>query len=164
MTYDKVTITAMTREYAHIISLWKYDGIYSFYDHSEENVNKYMDGTYFVCTNKIGELVGYFCFGANARIPTIENNVYSEDFLDIGLGLRPDLCSKGYGLAFLNDGLDYAQKLYSTTQFRLSVAIFNERAINVYKRAGFYVEREVTNSHFKNKFIIMKCTRQNTAV
>ena len=38
MPYDKTAIIAMTEEYAREISKWKYDGIYSFYDHSEANV------------------------------------------------------------------------------------------------------------------------------
>ncbi len=159
MTFDKTIITAMTKEYARTIFRWKYDDIYSFYDHKEGNINGYMDGTHFACTNADGELVGYFCFGEDARIPTIEENVYDNGFLDIGLGLRPDLCGKKYGALFLNDGMDYAQNMLNAEKFRLSVATFNERAIKVYKKAGFYVELEVTNSYFKNKFFIMKCIR-----
>ena len=152
-------IIPMTEEYGHAIALWKYEGIYSFYNHDEENINEYMDGTHFACTNAAGELIGYFCFGADARVPTIEENVYDEGFLDIGLGLRPDLCGKKYGLSFLLNGLAYAQKLFIANCFRLSVAAFNERAIKVYRKAGFFVEQEVTNSYYKNKFFIMKCIR-----
>ena len=157
---DKVSISAMTTEYALLISRWKYDGVYSFYDHNERNVEGYMDGTHFACTDKDGEIIGYFCFGEDARIPTIEENVYDDGFLDVGLGLRPDLCGKKYGSSFLDKGLEYAQQKYGTKQFRLSVAVFNERAIKVYAKADFYVEREVTNSYFMNKFIIMKSVRK----
>ena len=156
MPYDKINITAMTEECASTISQWKYGGIYSFYDHREDDVSGYMSGTYFACKDTHGDLIGYFCFGEDARIPTIEKDVYDEGFLDIGLGLRPDLCGKKIGLSFLNCGLDYAKKSFGTINFRLSVAIFNERAVKVYKRAGFYIEHEVTNSYFKNKFFIMK--------
>ena len=159
MHHDKAKIVAMTTEHARAISLWKYDGIYSFYDHSESNVEGYMDGTHFVCTNESGDLIGYFCFGEDARIPTIEENVYNDGFLDVGLGLRPDLCGKKLGASFLKMGLDYAQKTFNTKWFRLSVAAFNERDVKVYAKVGFYIEREVTNSYFKNKFIIMKCVR-----
>ena len=151
-----MTITYMTEEYARAISLWIYDDKYSFYDHNESIIAEYMDGTHFACINADEELIGYFCFGTDARIPTKESDVYNEDILDIGLGLRPDLCGKGHGLLFLNSGLSYAHKRYGTNQFRLSVAAFNERAIKVYRKAGFFEKHEVTNSHFKNKFIIME--------
>jgi len=147
-------IIEMTMEYAEAISLWKYDGIYSFYDQDENDAVGFMDGTHFVYI-KDGELIGYFCFGAEARIPTVEENVYDNEFLDIGLGLRPDLCGKGYGLSFFQSGLDHADTLHNTRNFRLSVAAFNERAIKLYEKAGFIIDREVTNSYFNNKFFIM---------
>ena len=152
-----VNIVKMTEEYAQQISRWKYDGIYSFYDHDGGDITGYMDGTHFACTNMDGELVGYFCYGNDARIPTVEDNVYDDNFLDVGLGLRPDLCGKGHGLLFFLKGIDYAHKRYKTKNFRLAVAVFNERAIKMYAKAGFYKDREVTNSFFNNKFIIMKC-------
>jgi RimJ/RimL family protein N-acetyltransferase len=65
------------------------------------------------------------------------------------------LCGKGYGLPFLNRGLDYAEQALSTRSFRLSVAAFNERAVKVYQKAGFTIAQEVTNSRFRNKFYIM---------
>ena len=146
----------MKTEYAEDISTWKYDDIYSFYNHNESNITEYMDGTYYACLDNDGDLIGYFCFGENARIPTIEDDVYDDDFIDIGLGMKPSLCGKGQGLSFFLSGLNFAIKQFNTKQFRLSVAVFNERAIKVYKNAGFFVEREVTNSYFHNKFLIMK--------
>jgi len=151
-----INIVKMTKEYAQQISHWKYDGPYAFYNHSDSNIEGFMDDTHFACTHISGELVGYFCYGNDARIPTIEENVYDDNFLDIGLGLRPDLCGKGHGLAFFLKGIDYAQLRYNTKNLRLAVATFNERAIKLYSRAGFYVEREVTNLRFNNKFVIMK--------
>ena len=151
-------IVNMTEEYACSISKWKYDGAYSFYNHNENDIAGYMDGAHFACLDADNELIGYFCFGQDARIPTIEEGVYDDEYLDIGLGLRPDLCGRGLGLAFLNEGLSYAVKHYNTKKIRLSVAVFNERAIKLYRKAGFYSECEVTNSYFQNKFLIMKYT------
>jgi len=151
-----INITKMTDEYAKSISRWKYDDIYSFYNHNENDTSGYLDGTHFACTNEGGELIGYFCYGKEARIPTVEENVYDEEFIDIGLSLRPDLCGKGYGLTFFNSGLDYARDVFNTKSLRLSVATFNERAIKLYTKAGFYIDQEVTNSYYNNKFFIMK--------
>ena len=159
MSHKPLTITPMTEHHAHQISHWKYEGEYSLYDHNEGDITGYMDGTHYACTNTDGKLVGYFCFGKDAQIPTVEENVYCDEYLDIGLGLRLDACGKGFGLFFLNEGMDYARRAFGTEHFRLSVAVFNERAIKVYKKAGFHTEREVTNSYSQKKFLVMKCIR-----
>lgn len=160
MNFQNAVIAPMTKPFALDISRWKYGGIYSFYDHRGENAEGYLDGTHYSCTrcgaDETGELLGYYCFGEDARIPTEEEDAYDEGFLDFGLGLRPDLCGGGNGLAFLNAGLDYARNHLGAKRFRLSVAAFNERAVKVYAKAGFITEREVTNDYFKNKFYIMK--------
>jgi len=151
-----IYIKEMKQEYAQQISQWRYGGIYSMYDCNESDIAELMDGTHFACTNAVSELIGYFCYGNGARIPTLEENIYDEKYLDIGLGLRPDLCGKGHGLTFFLKGIDHAQRHFNTQNFRLSVATFNERAIKLYSKAGFYVEREVTHSFSNNKFLVMK--------
>ena len=159
MNVDKAKVVSMTPEYAAMIAQWKYDGVYAFYDHKEEDVGELLDGRHFACIGASGELLGFYAFGSDARVPTVENDVYSEEFLDIGLGLCPDLCGQGLGTGFILLGLQYAQVVYQTRAFRLSVAAFNERAIKVYWRAGFRTEKEVTNSFYKNKFYVMTCLR-----
>jgi len=160
MLNEKINIVPMTKEYARLISYWKYRNEYSFYDHNESNVDGYMDGTHYACTSNDDTLIGYFCYGKDAQIPTVELNVYDDGYLDVGLGLKPELCGKGNGLSFCKAGLDYAKEQFGTTHFRLSVAAFNLRAVKVYEKAGFHVEREVTNSYFANQFYIMKYIRE----
>jgi len=156
MGAETLQIIEMTREYAELIATWRYDGEYSLYNESEENIDGLMNGMHYACTDARGELIGYFCFGEDARISTIEDDIYDGDFLDIGLGLRPSLCGKNLGLSFFIAGLEYARDVHGTCSFRLSVAAFNERAIKVYRRAGFCVEQEVTHSDTGTKFLIMK--------
>ena len=77
----------------------------------------------FEATNE--ELVGWFAFSCEG------------DCVALGLGLRPDLTGRGFGLAYLEAGLAFAEQRFRPSRFRLSVATFNERAIRVYERAGF---------------------------
>jgi len=105
-------IMEMTVEYAEAITQWKYDGEYSFYDNRDGNVSGYMDGTYFVCVGLDGEMIGYYCFGDDARVPTVEEGVYCDEYLDVGLGLRPDLCGRGLGRDFFAEGLGFASKRF----------------------------------------------------
>ena len=155
MDYE-LKISEMTKEHARIISKWTYNDIYSFYNHCEEFVDECMDGMHFVFTSSKGELLGYLCFGKEARIPTVEKNIYDDDFLDIGLHIRPDLTGKKLGSSFLDACLEYARENYNSNRVRATIASFNERALNLCKSAGFYSDREVTHSTLKNKFTIVK--------
>ncbi len=156
---DTYTIIPMTRKHAYEISKWQYDDIYSFYnrpvaDKPTTNADTPIDNFFVVCDNN-QTLIGHFHFGPEGQIPTIENFDYTRDYLDIGLGLRPELCGQGYGTQFAALGIEFARKHYGAKKFRLSVAAFNERAQKVYEKIGFQKTSEVTNSYFKNKFYIM---------
>lgn len=131
----------MTVEAANIITRWKYEPPYSFYNmvNDSEGVQELLDGSYFIVINRKEELVGYFCYGKNAQVSGGHKlGLYiGKDILDIGLGLRPDLTGKGMGLHFLNIGLDFARLNYPSSAIRLSVATFNRRAVTLYDKAGF---------------------------
>lgn len=64
-------------------------------------------------------LVGVFSFQVVQR--TVE----------LGLGLRPDLTGQHHGLGFVQAGMEFARAKYAPHQFRLDVAVFNQRAIRV---------------------------------
>lgn len=71
------------------------------------------------------QLAGFFCV-----IPVGRD-------VELGLGLRPDLCGKGWGRAFLGQILRFLEENYTFESCILSVAAFNQRAIKVYRACGF---------------------------
>ena len=73
-----------------------------------------------------GTLIGYFTV---CKI--------NDGTVDIGLGMRPNITGNGFGLQFLNAILAFSKEKYGCKYITLSVVTFNERAIKVYKRAGF---------------------------
>lgn len=160
MDLEKVALVPMEEQYAKEIAKWQYEGIYAFYTRKSDDISGWMDGSHYACIDEEQKVIGYFCFGLRARIPTVEKNVYDKDLLDIGLGLRPDLCGHGMGEAFLKKGMAYGKENLNTHSFRLSVAAFNERAVVVYKRCGFEIVNTVTNSYFKNQFYIMELMKR----
>jgi len=122
----------MDEEYARAIAGWHYEGMYAFYDMEKdlEDLEEFLDQRnwddhYYAVTDDRGDLIGFFSFERE------------EEVVILGLGLRPDLTGRGWGQAFFEAGLDFARNKYRPVTFVLSVATFNQRAIHVYRKAGF---------------------------
>ena len=133
----------MIEQEALAIASWHYEPPYSFYDWTadEDDLGELLSeearaGKYFSAFGPEGELVGFFGFGKEG------------DTVVVGLGLRPDLTGRALGLAFLEQGLEFARDAFGARRFSLWVATFNERAIRVYERAGF--ERRRSFDHATN--------------
>ncbi|APC47855.1 GNAT family N-acetyltransferase [Virgibacillus halodenitrificans] len=132
----KYEFIPMTQQHAEIIAYHcHYEGEYSFYDMEadEEDLNEFLDeearaSNYFVVINA-NELIGFFCF------QKLDANI-----IDIGLGMKPQLTGQGNGEDFLKTGIEFGINKYKPATITLSVANFNERAINVYKKVGFVPE------------------------
>ena len=118
-------------EAEEIANSWKYDGEYAFYDMAadpedyEEIVCRNLWGSRYFSVFGHDALIGFFC---------VEQE---ESFIELGLGLRPDLTGHGKGSAFLEEILCFVKKRYLFESIHLDVASFNQRAIKVYERAGF---------------------------
>jgi RimJ/RimL family protein N-acetyltransferase len=136
----RFTVRAMTEADARVMVTWRYDAPYELYSLQPEDVDELLDPAmvYAAVDDGNGELAGFFCFGSSARVPGGERaGLYVDKALDIGLGLRPNLTGRGFGVAFVDAGVAYAVRRYQPVAVRLSVATFNQRAIRVYERAGF---------------------------
>ncbi|OPG98803.1 hypothetical protein B2I21_10790 [Chryseobacterium mucoviscidosis] len=131
---------------AERIVTWKYDHEYEMYSFSDsdEDIHELMNGEYFSVLDERERLVGFICCGGSARVPggTAIGLYQEERYLDIGLGLDPDLTGQKIGSVFLKQSLVFLQNQFKRSQFRLVVASFNERAIKVYERTGFKKDKE----------------------
>lgn len=154
---DTYHIHPMTMEYAREISTWTYEGPYAVYSFQPDGdtLAELTGGNYRACMDKDGRLAGFFCFGAAARIPTVEADAYLEGFLDIGLGMAPWLCGQGRGAAFLAAGMDYAGLMFPPAALRLTVAAFNRRAISVYQKLSFEISSALTHRISQEPFYLM---------
>ena len=141
MTSPGYVFEPMNDEQARAVAAWRYEAPYDFYDmaNDPEGLEELLgpperrEGYYAVLSDD--ELVGFFCYGPGGQLPGYD---YPDDgSVDVGLGLRPDLTGKGLGLEFVRAGLEFGRHHFSPAGFRLFVATFNERAIQIYERAGF---------------------------
>jgi RimJ/RimL family protein N-acetyltransferase len=143
-----VTFRPMTETDARAILAWRYDEPYAIYNADptarEEGIAALLDpaNAYFAAVSPDDGVVGYCCFGPDARVPG--GDYADPDALDVGLGLRPDLTGGGQGLGFVRAMLAFGRAHFAATRFRMTVAAFNVRAQRVYARAGFGVAGRFT--------------------
>ena len=153
-------IEEMTDSIAREISGWKYADEYEIYSFEEgvETIAELMNGEYYSCTDQEKNLIGYFCYGKSAQIPTVQSEIYNGGALDIGLGLKPELCGRGLGEKFLKAGMNFAGEKWNPPAFRLSVACFTWRAIKVYTRLGFQCRERITHriTHMEFQKMVFK--------
>jgi ribosomal-protein-alanine N-acetyltransferase len=149
---------------AKVIASWRYPPPYDFYNWDRETDPAEMLGPLAGCVvsqDEHGEVVGYACFGTSGQVPGGRKvNLYDEDLLDVGLGLRPDLTGHGLGVPFLEAILAYGQDRHHPSGYRLSVASFNERAIRAYEKVGFVRGESFLNAlhGVDTEFLLMRRT------
>jgi [ribosomal protein S18]-alanine N-acetyltransferase len=142
-----LVIKRMTEEYAKQILTWKYEAPYDFYNNEEssESLNELLENPYYAVFNTDEALVGFFCVGSAAQVPfgaTV--GAYSEELIDIGIGMNPSLTGQGFGAHFFSFILSYVQETYKVESIRLTVASFNQRAFHLYTKLGFEKKMEFT--------------------
>ncbi|MFD1850844.1 GNAT family N-acetyltransferase [Oceanobacillus bengalensis] len=152
----------MSQEQAEdIASNWHYEGKYSFYNFSADEddlaelLNPQERGDKYYIVKKGNEEIGFFYFANEGKS------------VDIGLGMKPELTGRGMGLDFLKAGLSYAISNYNSKEITLSVATFNERAIKVYKKAGFESVKtfmqDTNGSRFEFLRMKYECSKQTAS-
>lgn len=150
----RFSLKPMEEREAVEISEWHYNPPYTFYDFASDledakeflDFKNWPDDKYFSVLDKSGELVGFF-----------EMNHHSG-YIEIGLGMRPDMTGNGLGLTFVETGIDFIVEKFKAGTIKLKVASFNERAIKVYERAGFKASGRVwiKNDLGSNEFVEME--------
>jgi [ribosomal protein S18]-alanine N-acetyltransferase len=81
-----------------------------------------------------GELIGYCCFGAPARVAGAREE---PGTLDVGYGLAPNLMGRGLGDRFVGAILAFGIERYGAERLRLYVLEWNERSRKVAEGHGF---------------------------
>lgn len=152
-------IEPLRPDQAREILNWQYPEPYDFYDpprtrHADEYVREFLNPVFnfHAVMDAHGGLVGFCSFGIDGQVP---GGDYSEEALDIGLGMRPELTGRGLGNNFFDSILKYAARTLNPVRYRLTVANFNRRAINLYGKFGFTLQSEFEDVHARVPYVIM---------
>lgn len=123
---------------ARSILAWQYEPPYDFYNASGtlEEVQTLIapHNAYYAIVSEQNSLIAFCCYGQEAQVP---GGDYLTKALGVGFGLRPDLTGQRLGLAIVNACLTFARAQFAPTAFRVTVAAFNLRALNLWRKAGF---------------------------
>ncbi len=142
------------REYLN----WKYAPPYDIYNFSndplEEEIAYQVDpkNNIFGMYDETGCLVGYCGFGADARVP---GGDYSEEALDIGMMLRPDMTGHGMGSAFASAVIRMGVEMFRPHLLRVTIAGFNQRARRVWEKNGFVLTQSFVRPNDGLIFVVM---------
>jgi RimJ/RimL family protein N-acetyltransferase len=145
----------MDRDAAKVIAGWRYEGPYSLYDGDPEACEAWLqpDDRVHAARDERGELIGFCSFGEDGRVP---GYAYADDALDVGLGMRPDLVGRGLGAGFTRAVLDFAQREYSPSALRVTIAAFNRRAQRLCLALGFRETARFLRDGSTDAFVVLR--------
>lgn len=112
---------------------WRYPEPYATYDAAGALGR---DRGFFAVEDEGGDLVGYGCAGAEARVPGVEEEAGT---VDVGYGMRPDLIGRGLGREFVGAVLAHVTAGHPSARLRMSILTWNERSRRVAQAHGFHV-------------------------
>jgi ribosomal-protein-alanine N-acetyltransferase len=141
-----VEVRALRRADAAAIAAWRYPGRYSTYDFDDPSI---LDSDHWGVT-EAGELLGYCCFGAPARVAGAEPE---PGTLDVGYGLAPDRMGGGHGHRFVSAILAFALERYEPERCRLYILEWNERSRRTAAWHRFAMESRLENE--EGTFLVM---------
>ncbi len=152
----KITFSPLDEREAREVSGWCYLPPYDIYNlaNSEESIAYAFNpqNNFYAMKDDKGDLVGFCSFGQDGQVP---GGDYSVDALDIGMGIRPDLTGRGFGIDFVNSILDFARERFEPPRLRVTIAVFNKRAQRVWRKAGFQTVGRFRHMESRRTFFVM---------
>jgi RimJ/RimL family protein N-acetyltransferase len=118
---------------------WRYPAPYSAYDLDSQDPTVLAEllrpENRYHAILRGNEMIGFFCLGADARVPGWN---YDDSALDVGMGLRPDRTGQGEGWGCFSSVMDFVEELDPGRALRATVVAWNRRAIRLCEKAGFH--------------------------
>jgi ribosomal-protein-alanine N-acetyltransferase len=136
----------LTAAEARGIAAWSYDPPFDLYDMRGDDAVLLLtardsDGFGYYPVQDGPDVVGFVCFGAEARVSGQEPE---QGTVDVGAGLEPGRVSQGLATALLPEVVRFAVERFGARRLRAAVAAFNERSLRLCTSARFRPIREFT--------------------
>lgn len=154
----KLIFAALNEQTARNILAWRYEPPYDFYnpdsDQLESDLRTFLtpENRYYAIWDEGVNLIGHCCFGDEAQV---QGGDYSQEALDVGMGLCPDRTDQGQGSWVIGEVIEFAQQNFQAKKLRATVAAFNQRALRAWKKVGFYAVSEFVRSPDNQEFAIL---------
>jgi RimJ/RimL family protein N-acetyltransferase len=133
-TADGMVVRALTPLDAHAVTQWRYEGPWSVYDGNEAERISAELGYHAIAERATGRFLGYFCLGADARVPGLDAE---PDVVDLGVGLDPAIVGQGRGATIVRPVLDWIAARSDAARLRAVVQAWNERSLRFCRSLGF---------------------------
>ena len=132
----ELTYHIIKEEEKRMVCSWKYEGEYACYNQPsyEEAKEKGM----LFCNPEHEK--NFRAFYDGDVLVGFTNLMEDNDGVFLGIGVHPDLCSKGYGTAIIMECCRISEELYPMKPLYLTVRTWNQRAIRCYEKCGFVKE------------------------
>jgi ribosomal-protein-alanine N-acetyltransferase len=161
-TYNKInkseinflpTNEASAREFL----IWKYEPPYEVYNYAPENFERDLAYHLDPANNlhsiyRDNKLVGYCSYGRDAQVP---GGDYSEEALDIGMMIKPELTGQGQGSNYANAVIQNGISKYQPKKLRVTILGTNLRAIRVWEKIGFQTVQSFSRESDSSSFVIL---------
>jgi [ribosomal protein S18]-alanine N-acetyltransferase len=159
----KLNLQLLSRTRAQEIVRWRYESPYDFYnippERAEQAVKNLLEPSNhcFEILDAINIFLGYCSFGPDGQVP---GGDYNEPALDVGMGIDPARTGQGNGRAIAKAVLEFAQVRFPPARFRVTIAVFNHRAIRVWQSLGFEMVGTFSSERLDAEFVILKSDAQ----
>ena len=158
MNDTQITYRPADKTSAREFVQWKYPPPYDVYNNPEEHLGDAVHynidpaNNVYAMFDRADELIGYCSYGPDAQVP---GGDYGEEALDIGLMIKPELTGQGMGSEFAGAVIRNGLVQYTPRKLRVTIAVFNKRAIRVWEKNGFQQTQTFKRSTDGMGFVVM---------
>ncbi|AEB06295.1 GCN5-related N-acetyltransferase [Coriobacterium glomerans PW2] len=141
-----------TDRYSDEVTSWRYPPPYDLYNlpSLSEMVSASLG---FADPGQRQNFTGVECDGALVGFFNLQD---CGDTVFLGIGVRPDACSKGYGTVIMRAAIEESRRRFATKPIELDVREWNERAIRCYEKAGFTAVGSVSQETYAGEGVFVR--------